>query len=100
LALAAIWYTHHFTHTAGVQLVIYLKAAGEDCSDAYQAFFDSNGLMPRMRSAYRQFHSTETAVTKVFSNLLVAADNGQMSALCLLDLTAAFDTVDHDLLLL
>jgi len=40
------------------------------------------------------------AVTKVFSDLLVAADSGQMSALCLLDLTAAFNTVDHDLLLL
>jgi len=53
-----------------------------------------------MQSAYRRFHSTETAVTKVFSDLLVTADSGQMSALCLLDLTAAFDTVDHDLLLL
>jgi len=39
-------------------------------------------------------------VAKVFSDLLVAADSGQMLALCLLDLTAAFDTVDHDLLLL
>jgi len=43
--------------------------------------------------AYHRFHSTET---KVFSNLLVAADSGQMSAVCLLDLTAAFDTVFHD----
>ena len=64
-----------------------------------QAFFDSNGLMPKMQSAYRRIHSTETAVTKMFSDLLVAADNGEM-ALCVLDLTAAFDTVDHDLLLL
>jgi len=39
-----------------------------------QAFFDSNGLMPKMQSAYRRFHNTETAVTKVFSDLLVAAD--------------------------
>jgi len=30
-----------------------------------QAFFDGNGLMPKMQSAYRQFHSTETAATKV-----------------------------------
>jgi len=54
-----------------------------------QAFFDSNGLMPNMQSAYRRFHSSDTAVTKVVNDLLLAADSGQMSALCLLDLTAA-----------
>jgi len=64
-----------------------------------QAFLDSNDMMPPMQSVYRRFHSTETAVTTVYSNLLLAADVGQVSALCLLDLTAAFDTVDHQLLL-
>jgi len=56
--------------------------------------------MPTQQSAYRQHHSTETAVTKVYNDSLLAADSGLVSALCLLDLTAAFDTVDHDLLLL
>ena len=37
---------------------------------------------------------------KVYNDLLLAADNGDVSALCLLDLTAAFDTVDHDLMML
>ena len=64
-----------------------------------QAFLDSNELMPSQQSAYRQHHSTETAVLKVYNDLM-AADSGLVSALCLLDLTAAFDTVDHDLLLL
>ena len=36
----------------------------------------------------------------MFDELLQAADEGDVSALCLLDLTAAFDTVDHDLMLL
>jgi len=56
--------------------------------------------MPKTQSAYRKYHSTETAVTRVYYDLLLATDRGQVSALCLLDLTAAFDTVDHELLLL
>ena len=60
-------------------------------------------MLPATQSAYRQFHSTESAVLKVYrlySDMLLASDSGQISALCLLDLTAAFDTVDHDLLML
>jgi len=68
--------------------------------DRLQAFLDSNGLMPCTQSAYRRYHSTETAVAKVYNDLLLAADNREVSAVCLLDLTAAFDTVDHELLLL
>ena len=49
-------------------------------------------------SAYRQYHSTETAVLKVFSDVLEAADQGKLTLLVLLDLSAAFDTVDHDIL--
>jgi len=64
-----------------------------------QEFLDSNNLMPETQSAYRQHHSIETAVTKVYNDLLLAADEGDVSVLCLLDLTAAFDTVDHDLLM-
>jgi len=45
--------------------------------------------MPSTQSVYRQFHSTETAIMKVYNDLLLAADEGQVSALCLLDLMAA-----------
>jgi len=63
------------------------------------AHINGNNLLPGWQSAYRRFHSTETAVTKVFNDLLPAVDRGQTSVLCLFDLSAAFDTVDHGPLL-
>jgi len=41
----------------------------------------SNDAMPKFQSAYRQFHSTETAVNKLVNDLLLAADQGRVSAL-------------------
>ena len=50
------------------------------------------------KSAYRPGHSTETAVLKSFSDIIDAIDKGQLALLSLLDLSAAFDTVDHHIL--
>ena len=56
-------------------------------------------LMPVLQSAYRTSHSTESCILKVVSDILDAADAGQVSLIELLDFSAAFDTVDHDILL-
>ena len=55
----------------------------------------SADLIPRLQSVFRPRHSTETAVLRVFSDLLTAVDGGDVAVLVLLDLSAAFDTVDH-----
>ena len=55
--------------------------------------------MPNFQFAYRKFQRTETALLRLYNDLLVASDQSQVSGLCLLGLTAAFDTVDHELLL-
>ena len=49
-------------------------------------------LLPDLQSAYRAFYSTETAVLKVMSDILLAVDRGDLAVLTLLDLSAAFGT--------
>ena len=44
-----------------------------------ETFLDTSDLMPTTQAAYRQFHSTETAVLKIYNDLLLAADNGDVS---------------------
>jgi len=59
----------------------------------------STDLLPALQCRFRPRQSTETAVLRVLSDILPAVDRGDVAALILLDLTAAFDTVDHDILL-
>ena len=51
-----------------------------------------------MQSAYRQFHSTETALLRIKNDLLMVMDRQKVTLLILLDLSAAFDTIVHDIL--
>ena len=56
-------------------------------------------LLPTVQSGFRPGYSTKTAVLSVLSDIHLAVDRGDLAALVLLDLSAAFDTVDHDILL-
>ena len=58
-----------------------------------------NNLTDPFQSAYKAHHGTETALLRVNNDILTALDNGEITALILLDLSAAFDTVDHSSLL-
>ena len=57
-----------------------------------------NPPLPVHQSSYRQFHSTATALLKVQSDILSNMDKQEVTLLVLLDLSAAFDTVDHNIL--
>jgi len=62
-------------------------------------YLKSSKLLPRLQSAYRAQHSTETAVLRVLADILGAVDRVDLAMLTLLDLSAAFGTVDHKTLL-
>jgi len=51
------------------------------------------------QSAYRPYHSTETAVICVFNYKINSINQGHVGAIMLLDMSAAFDTVDHTIML-
>ena len=58
-----------------------------------------NGLYPLLQSAYRTNHSTETALVRVMNDICINMNHQHVTLLVLLDLSAAFDTVDHAILL-
>jgi hypothetical protein len=57
------------------------------------------GHIDPLQFAYKKHHSCESAMLTVFDTVLTAADNGEITLLILLDLTAAFDTISHSLLI-
>ena len=63
------------------------------------SYLQEYGLLPERQSAYRRHHSTETVVLDVLSDVYAASDSGKITLLGLLDQSAAFDVVDHNILL-
>uniref|UniRef100_A0A3Q3PY07 Reverse transcriptase domain-containing protein n=1 Tax=Monopterus albus TaxID=43700 RepID=A0A3Q3PY07_MONAL len=64
-----------------------------------QTFLENNGIFEKFQSGFKTHHSTESALLQVFNNLVFTVDEGNTAILILLDLSAAFDTVDHRILL-
>ena len=66
--------------------------------DQLRSHVETNKLSEILQSAYRADNSTETALLKVMNDILTDCDSGNVSLLNLLDLSAAFDTIDHSIL--
>ena len=60
-----------------------------------KSFLDEHDVLEVFQSGFKTLHSTESALLRVFNDFLLANDH---VILVLLDLTAAFDTVDHNTL--
>lgn len=67
--------------------------------DQLVSFIDTNNIVPSLQSAYRKHHSVESALCRIHNDLVLSVCEGKPCLLVLLDLSAAFDTIDHELLL-
>ena len=93
-----------YYYISSVEDVIYnlpfiSKILEKAVANRLTAYKDRNNLQEYMQSAFRKKYSTETAIIKVTNDILRAMDRGECTILTMLDLSAAFDTVDHVILL-
>lgn len=65
----------------------------------YLEHLNANKLHDNQQSAYKKYHSTETLLTKIHNDVLCSLSKGDVVMLVMLDLSAAFDTVNHKILL-
>ena len=65
----------------------------------FVTFLDNNNKLSQFQSGNRKYHSTETALLSVTDDLLKAMDEKKISILVLMDMSKAFDSINHDILL-
>ena len=75
------------------------KLTEKAANNQLHTFLDEEQLFPSGQSAYRPYHSTETLLLKFKNDLLLNMNKQHVTLVVLLDLSAAFDTVDHMILL-
>jgi len=86
-------------HYRPVSNCSFLDKLLEKCAyNQLNDYLNVNSLYGKVQSAYRKGHSTETALLKIHNDVMLALDKRLDVILVLLDLSAAFDTIDHSIL--
>ena len=94
------WYgSNKYIISSCVKFTIPFKIVEKSVLLRFNRHCNKNNLMPDYQSAYRANFSCETALLKLNDDLLWAMEHQEVTLLVAIDLSAAFDTVDHNLLL-
>ena len=95
------WIIRSFQTIALFQILVSPRSKAIERSVGNQliSYINKNNLSETFQSAYKQYHSTETALIRVHNVIHTAINNRRTVILLLLDLSAAFDTVYHDFIL-
>ena len=64
-----------------------------------QSFLTDSQIYEKFQSGFKSRHSTESALLRVMNDIMLSTDTGQSVALVMLDLSSAFDLVDHNILI-
>ena len=87
-------------NTRSVSLLpIVSKVCERSALSQFRDFLDSNGIIHHSQSGNRKLHSTETALLHYTDELLKNMDDKKISVIVLLDMSKAFDSIHHDLLI-
>ena len=78
---------------------VIMKVVERVIQQQLQHYLSQNHLLAPSQHGFRPQHSTETALLSVTDRILAATDRGDISFLCLIDLSKCFDVIDHKLLL-
>ena len=81
------------------QLSCLSKVLEKIVSEQLTEFLTDHNKLNPLQSAYRKHKSTETALTMVTNDLLMSTDNRRITILALIDLSSAFDTLNHQLII-
>ena len=80
-------------------LPVFAKLLERAAHNMVYSYLQDNSLLTNYQSGYRPLHSTSTCLIDVTNSLLQNIDKGQLTGMVFLDLSKAFDTIDHDTML-